>query len=175
MIDEMLCPDCGGVVGATETTDAGPPCRCFEYLNASHGSSLSGQSVEASLVDAPRPVVPKICIKCGKDVAGHRRVKDSRGYTCVDCAKEEIKQERGGRVRCRSCGHLVKEETLEDYEGTKICMTCMAERKRLQKEQIKRIGIMSARNRVEGHRTLIIAAAAGLLFLLILLHSFHLF
>ena len=174
MIDEMLCPDCGGVVGATETTDAGAPCRCFAHLSASHNSTLMGDTVDGeSTTDSPASAVAKICIVCGKDVAGHRRVKDSRGYTCYDCAKEEIKKERGDRVRCRSCGHLVKESTLENYEGTKICMNCMAERKKLQKEQVKRIGVMAARSSVESYRTLIIAGVAGLLLLLIILHSLH--
>src|SRR6266436_5989471 len=107
MAGELMCPECGGVVGETEVTDAGPPCTCF--------SSNSSDTA----VDMPSPAgaasQPKICVLCGKDVSGHRRLKDSRGYVCYNCAKEEQRQERGGRVRCRSCGRLVKEEALNDY------------------------------------------------------------
>ena len=42
MIGEMTCPDCGGIVGATETTDAGPPCRCFADHASPMSASMSG-------------------------------------------------------------------------------------------------------------------------------------
>jgi hypothetical protein len=29
MSDELICPDCGGIIGATEVTDEGKPCSCF--------------------------------------------------------------------------------------------------------------------------------------------------
>src|SRR5436309_2393163 len=71
MAGELLCPDCGGVVGATETTEAGPPCTCFT------------SSSSDTAVDMPSPAgekqEAKICVLCGKDVTGHRRLKDSRG------------------------------------------------------------------------------------------------
>src|ERR1700722_18346956 len=70
MANEMICPDCGGVVGASETTAAGPPCTCF-----------TNPAATETAVDVPSPK-EKICALCGKDVSGHRRVKDSRGYIC---------------------------------------------------------------------------------------------
>jgi hypothetical protein len=163
MAGELLCPDCGGVVGATETTEAGPPCTCF----------TSSGSKSDTAVDLPSPVVekPKICVVCGKDVTGHRRVKDSRGYLCYDCAKQEQRQERGDRVRCRSCTRMVKESALHDYEGTKICDHCLAERNALQKQQIKRLGIAHVHERHEKTRLYVLLAIAAFLLLIILLNK----
>jgi len=147
MIGELLCPECGGVVGATETTEAGPPCKCFipEPVDKSE-----------TVTDAPPPVeetpVAKICRICGKDVAGQKRVKDRLGYYCVECAREEDKKEHQGRVRCRACGHLVKEENLTLYEGTRMCPKCHRERIEVQKQQIKRMGFKAARTRAEIQR-----------------------
>lgn len=161
MAGELLCPDCGGVVGATETSDAGPPCSCFTSTTSSD-----------TAVDMPSPAgerQPKICVVCGKDVTGHRRLKDSRGYVCYSCAKEEQKKERGGRVRCRACGRLVPEEALNDYEGIKLCNKCHAERLRVQKQEIKRIGITGAHERHEKRRLYSMLAVAVLLILIIVL------
>jgi DNA-directed RNA polymerase subunit RPC12/RpoP len=146
MIGELVCPDCGGVVGATETTEAGPPCRCFVPPPADASDTVA---------DSP-PVeqvpVAKVCRICGKDLTGKKRIKDRTGYWCSDCVKEDEKQLHGGRVRCRSCGHLVKEENLTLYEGTRMCPTCYQERINLKKQQIKRMGIKAARTRAELQR-----------------------
>ena len=163
MAGELLCPDCGGVVGATETTDAGPPCTCF-----------TSDSSSDTAVDMPSPAgekpPAKLCVICGKDVTGHRRLKDSRGYICYSCAKEEQKRERGGRVRCHSCGKLVPEEALNEYEGTRICNKCNAERIKMQKQEIKRIGIVGAHDRHEKRNLYILLGIAAFLFLVIILN-----
>lgn len=163
MAGELFCPDCGGVVGATETTDAGAPCSCFT-------SGTSADTAVDMLSPANEPSgSAKLCVICGKDVSGHRRLKDSRGYVCYSCAKKEQKEERGGRVRCRGCGRLVPEESLNDYDGMKICDKCHAERLRLQKQEIKRIGITGAHERHERGRLYIMLAIAGSLLLIIVL------
>jgi len=143
MIGEMMCPECGGVVGATETTEAGPPCKCFTARRVD----------DDTVADAPPPVqeapVAKVCVVCGKDVSAAKRVKDRRGYWCLDCAKEDEKKLHGGRVRCRVCGHLTKEENLLPYEGTKMCPRCRSERLDLKKQELKRMGFKAARTRAE--------------------------
>jgi DNA-directed RNA polymerase subunit RPC12/RpoP len=118
------------------------------------------------------PPEPKICVVCGKDVSGHRRLKDSRGYVCYSCAKEEQRQERGGRVRCRGCGRLVKEETLNDYEGAQICHRCYAERQKLQKQEIKRLGLANVHTEHERRRLYSLLLVAGVLLLIIILNKF---
>src|SRR5438045_1832422 len=116
MTEVMYCPDCGGVLGATEMTDAGRPCTCFT------------QSSSAS-VAAP-PVVQekaKVCRECGKDLTGKLRVKDSRGYLCPECNQKEKQEERGDRVRCRGCSHFIKKSMMTEYEGKLYCERCYAE------------------------------------------------
>jgi len=165
MSTELMCPDCGGVVGATEATEAGPPCTCF--------TSVSKSDTAVDLPSPAEPAKPKICVLCGKDVAGHRRVKDSRGYLCYECAKAEQKKENGGRVRCRVCGRMVKEENLGEYDGTKMCDRCQHERTVANKKEIKRIGIASTHSRYEKKQLYILLSVAGFLLLIILLRQLH--
>jgi hypothetical protein len=139
---------------------------------------MGGGPVSSSdtAVDMPSPAgekaaAPKLCVVCGKDVTGHRRLKDSRGYICYHCAKAEQKRERGGRVRCRECGKLVPEEALNDYQGLKICNKCHAERLKLQKAEIKRIGIASTHERHEKKNLYVLLGIAGFLLLIIVLNK----
>jgi len=162
MGNEMICPDCGGVVGASQTTAAGPPCTCF-----------TNPAATETAVDIPSPQ-EKVCALCGKDVTGHRRVKDSRGYICYECAKDEQRRERGDRVRCGVCGRLVKESVLMDYHDAKMCPQCHAEKVAMAKQQLKRIGVAGAYSREEKRRLYIVAAIAAALLLIILLSHLHL-
>jgi hypothetical protein len=171
MVEELLCPDCGGVVGATQTTAAGPPCSCFAGMATTTTAKSSGDT------DTDMPVAPvlpqKICVICGKDVAGHRRIRETRGYLCLDCAKEEEKRDANGRVRCKVCGRMVKDEVMEAYEGTKMCPKCHRERVDMQKTKIKRIGIRTARTREELRTLYTLAGIGGFLLLIILLSLLH--
>jgi DNA-directed RNA polymerase subunit RPC12/RpoP len=173
MIDAILCPDCGGVVGATETTEAGPPCRCFKDPNVDAGPDKSNETVSDTSPTDAAPVVQKICRVCGKDVAGQKRVHDQYGYYCYDCAKEVETKERQGRVRCRVCGHLVKPESLTDYEGTKMCPTCHRERIDAQKRTIQRMGFKGARTREEVRQLKILLIIAGVLALFMIYGAYH--
>jgi hypothetical protein len=69
----------------------------------------------------------KVCHNCGKNVSGHRRVKDSRGYLCYACAKAERQAEREGKVRCKECRKLVKPEGLVAFHGKMICRKCFGD------------------------------------------------
>jgi hypothetical protein len=174
MIGELVCPDCGGVVGATEHTDAGPPCRCF--ADASLSGSLSGRSGAGGLgvtdgssaSDSPAPVVEKLCRLCGTDVAGHWRQKDSLGYLCKACARAERDRETGGRVPCRVCAKLTKPENLTEYEGTKMCPKCHRERDEARLTEIKRMGFKGAQVREELHSMYKYLIAGGALLMIIL-------
>jgi hypothetical protein len=171
MIGELLCPDCGGVVGATETTEAGPPCRCFVKDPAD--LEKSGDTVS----DAPAVEVPvaKLCRICGKDVTGHKRVRDHLGYYCYECAKEQELKEHQGRVRCQVCGHLVKPESLTPYEGTKMCPKCHNERIEARQQQIKRMGFKGARTREEIRQLKNLLMIIGVLVVIMLFSAWRVF
>src|SRR4051794_15533683 len=94
MPEIVRCPDCGGIVGATEATDEGRPCTCFTQPDHrtdddSHGTDVMPSQGAAS----PQ----KFCRVCGKDLTGKKRLKDSLGYWCPECAKEDAlkKEEKG--------------------------------------------------------------------------------
>jgi hypothetical protein len=165
MVGGILCPDCGGVVGATETTEDGDPCRCF-VAKSSDDTHMDPVDPPAADLAAPS-VRPKVCRICGKDVTGQKRAKDHTGYYCYDCHKAEEKRENYGRVRCRVCGHLVKEESLTDYEGTRMCPTCHGERIELKKQRIQRMGFVGARTRYELKQVYLLLAILAVLGIII--------
>ena len=162
MLEEVLCPDCGGVVGETEATEAGPPCRCFTAPPPSPDESPVDSSDQT-----PAPA-PKVCRLCGKDVTGKKRVRDPHGYYCYECHQEQEKKNYQGRVRCNVCGHLVKEENLIVYEGTRMCPHCHNEKIELQKKHIKQIGFRGAQTRTEAKQVLRLVMVLGVLALVIL-------
>lgn len=168
------CPDCGGIVGATTTTEHGPPCRCFESkiiskpkrpiaetrapepakeasardedarkvdLNDAENGASTERTDDSDLTgatDSPGQAVEKLCISCGKNVAGHRRVKDSRGYMCLDCAKAETARNKVQGAECPKCHRIVKEDTIATLDGERLCQRCLREARELRKPGSKR-------------------------------------
>src|SRR2546423_15198556 len=59
MATVIHCPDCGGILCATETTDAGPPCTCF---TTSAGKFTAPSSPMTSTPPRPRvdPPLPEV-------------------------------------------------------------------------------------------------------------------
>ncbi len=126
MSDEIRCPDCGGVVGAEP--DAGVKvCQCSS--SAYHPSDEMVAAAEAKLAEAAAApvVVEKICRACGKNLAGHRRIKDSLGYICVKCAEAEEEAREAGLVSCAECNRKLKPAGLIDFHGSMICRKCFAD------------------------------------------------
>jgi len=125
----LICPECGGIIGATETTDHGRPCTCFkdgEYKSTNEGdTSVFGQVLPA----------PKVCCRCGKDVSGKKRYHDSLGYWCADCHKADKVANKPKGVRCPDCGRIVSEGAIVEYEGNRICGRCRADRKEIEKQK----------------------------------------
>ena len=144
MSKHLLCPDCGGIIGATETTDEGHPCECF-------GGAGEDRLSDTDRIDSPFPggdpgtaaAVSKICFTCGNDTTGHRRIKDSRGYQCYPCAKAERRQEVGDTVKCRECGRRVRERSLREYEGMKICGRCVEHHRDVKKKSVRKVATHS--------------------------------
>jgi hypothetical protein len=167
------CPDCGGVVGATTTTDAGPPCRCFADLPARPapgGDDAPESENERTATDAPATVVEKLCALCGKNVAGHRRLKDSRGYICLDCAKAEKAAGKIQGVKCPKCMRVVKEESLNELDGQRMCQRCLREARELRRPGSKRFRKIDHQHFEQQNKTqLYVLAGVALVLLIIML------
>jgi formylmethanofuran dehydrogenase subunit E len=89
----------------------------------------------AAKSDAPE----KLCFACGKNVSGHRRTKDSRGYLCLDCAKAEIAAKKEGTIPCAQCRRRVKPAGLVLHRGEMICKLCFQAHKDAEKKIIKAV------------------------------------
>lgn len=117
------CPECGGVVGATKTTEDGPPCHC----TAKPAHPASGEATHQ------RQKPKKTCVKCGKDLARQKRLRDSYGYWCVDCHKQDKQEKEEPGIPCPECGRKVKPETLMELDGRSMCSRCYRAAKDLLK------------------------------------------
>ena len=130
MTTKLTCPDCGGVLGSPEPGVS--TCTCFK------SESFAQPSVEQSLSDThPVETLSKVCFKCGADVAGKKRYKDSRGYMCAECNKAEIAAEKAGTAQCAECGRRVKEAALTEFRGMRICKLCIVALRDADKKKVK--------------------------------------
>src|SRR5581483_5890443 len=79
MAVDLICPDCGGIIGGVGRDSEGRgPCTCVNHddpprANGSDTVSIPSLKGGYDAADGRE----KLCIVCGKNVAGHRRVKDS--------------------------------------------------------------------------------------------------
>jgi hypothetical protein len=155
----VFCPDCGGVIGATGPTEFGHACKCFAdapkpkpAAPPADAVSLRDDLDDDVVAPSPRedtastgeaapseqPKVEKLCVGCGKNVAGHRRVKDSRGYFCLDCARKESLAKKPQGAKCPKCGRIVKEESMGALDGERMCQRCLREARELARPGSKR-------------------------------------
>ncbi len=72
--------------------------------------------------DTSEATQTKVCCRCGKDLTGHTRFKDSLGYWCKECHRSEKKEREG--ERCSECGRAFPPEKLTEWEGEYRCATC---------------------------------------------------
>jgi hypothetical protein len=134
MSPDLICPECGGVLGG-ENSEQGSPCTCFTNKSTrSTDFSADGQSSGDTFVEKAAVAV-KVCCQCGKDLSGKKRLRDSRGYWCPACHKLDKAAHSPKGVKCADCSRTVSEAALTDYEGLRICAPCRAQRKKLEKEQ----------------------------------------
>ncbi len=156
---DIVCPECGGVIGGTGA-DGRRACTCNVV---SKSDTVRIEVPIPDVNDSPK----KVCISCGKNVEGHRRVKDSRGYMCYSCAKEEMRTEKEGTVRCAECGKRVKPAGLVAYDGIKICRKCFNDHKELKKKVVKKVA--TRHYDVHEKQTLIwVSVVFGVLLILVL-------
>ena len=126
MSDEMRCPDCGGVVGGTNTPGA-KTCTCFAHAPGA-----------TAVADAPISAPPtadektatrggssgkKLCRSCGKNLSGHKRFRTSKGYLCAECDADE-RANAPTLIPCFECKRRVKASALVAYRGNQVCKRC---------------------------------------------------
>lgn len=188
----VYCPDCGGVVGAKTVTEAGHPCTCFADVKpkaraapepslddlgdvapsegeVSNDDTAATDSPAASTAPAKQQA-EKLCVLCGKNVAGHRRVKDSRGYLCLDCARTEQARNKPQGARCPKCGRIVKEESIAVHDGQRMCQRCLREARELARPGSKRFRKIDDQHFEKANKTqLIVLSAIAAVLLVIML------
>jgi DNA-directed RNA polymerase subunit RPC12/RpoP len=136
----LICPDCGGVIGSAEPGVA--VCTCFAKPEESF--DVGEHSSERSLSDTEAVAeLTKRCFKCGANVAGHRRFKDSRGYLCVECNRKEMEAEKEGTAACAECGRRVKPTGLVEFRGLMICKLCKNDHTDAERKKVK---LVSSKN-----------------------------
>jgi transcription initiation factor IIE alpha subunit len=128
MTDEFLCPECGGVIGATEATAAGKPCTCV---------TQSPSNADTAVLTAQSTTPKKVCCQCGVDVTGKKRLKDSRGYWCYDCHKKDLEKQGQTRVQitCPDCGESFDEQKMIQHGGSLLCKECYRHRLRHEDDE----------------------------------------
>ena len=166
----LTCPDCGGIIGGDPSQ--GKVCICFSSSSsAKKVEELEPQtSSDTSVVDSPAPVA-KVCCKCGKDLTGKKRLRDSRGYWCYACHKLDMEANKAEGVRCADCGRVVAESALTEYDGVRICSACRADRKEFDREKKRLAPIDSkAYQQLDKNRMFWLAGVLALLLVIIILH-----
>jgi hypothetical protein len=160
-------------------TGASKPAETTTATQAAESTPQSHASSAATTTAAPTATEPKICIKCGKDVNGHRRWKDDYGnYWCLPCAKEEDRKKRAAtepaKSKCALCFTEVSVVNLIAVDGRFLCPKCVREQRELAKKTEARIGrINNAFKGQDWKRLGWMLGALGLLLLIILLRTFH--
>lgn len=131
-----------------------------------------------STANGMKVVEEKVCCKCGKNVAGHRRFHDEHGYWCYECNKADKAQKHAGKpqgVRCRGgCGRIVPEQALVEYEGKRMCQLCATELRREAKERKRFAPIDTSNYKNEDKRSVfMLLGVFGILLTIIVLRLFH--
>ena len=192
MAQEIFCPNCGGLIFSSDPDAMDmQPCTCATQAapKASSSASIATQKAESTSTSEARvgarvsepaaPVEEKICVKCGKDVNGHRRLKDDDGnYWCYACAKADDKKKRAqteaARSKCALCGEEVAITNLIAMDGRFVCPRCVREQRELEKKTENRIGrINSAYKGQDWKRLGPMLGALGVCALIIILRYFR--
>jgi hypothetical protein len=169
MANLVRCPECGGIVGATQTTDEGAPCTCFEYERAmADNNPSSGTDVMPAETTT---TVTKYCRICGKDLTGKKRLKDSLGYWCPECAEEDRARKEDKGTPCEQCHRKVPPDTLTSVDGKMMCSRCVREQRELRAPGSKRFRSVShaAYKEHEKRNMLIMAGIAVILLILMVI------
>ena len=114
----------------------------------------------------------RVCHKCGKDLRGHRRFKDSIGYWCKDCHRADKKAEVGAQTRCPDCGRLRPLDKLFPWEERQVCSSCLKENQLKAKRAGLRDLTDNSVQEAERRKLYIYGGVLGLLVLIVVLQRF---
>jgi hypothetical protein len=117
--DDAFAPDVDSLHGSTLQ---GSPL---------HGTGFHGSIVSASSDGVETPVTSeKICVACGKDVAGKKRFKDSAGqYWCYECGvRDSVQRHPEEGTECPDCKGRFAPVDMVELEGKQYCKPCSEKR-----------------------------------------------
>ena len=78
--------------------------------------------------------VHKVCCRCGTELSGKTRFKDSQGkYWCPACnEKDQLRQQP---AVCPDCKGEFTRADLQEFKGTAVCAECWEKRKQSAKRE----------------------------------------
>jgi len=172
MSTELTCPDCGGIIGASDA-DSGRACRC--WANNPGGAMNSDEPSSGDTVADRVAPAAKVCCQCGKDLAGKKRLRDSRGYWCPDCHRADKAANAPKGEKCEDCGRIVAPTALSDFGGRRICGICRNELKETAREERRLSPVKTdAYQQHDRRRVYMMFAIFAVLLLIIILRQLHL-
>lgn len=140
-LTKITCPECGGVLGTPGPGEVICTCPLAPAPSLiEDGEDEKSDTVAMSAPVAPEtPVAQKPCALCGRELAGHRRYRDSRGYICRACMKAEEEDKIAGRVACPLCKRKVREAGIVMHAGQKMCRSCFLNIKESKKVLVHKV------------------------------------
>ena len=69
----------------------------------------------------------KVCRVCGKDLRGHRRIRDGDRYICPVCDEIEREGQAPDGLPCAECGKRVHPGALRRWGAIQLCPKCYTE------------------------------------------------
>jgi hypothetical protein len=134
--------------------------------NTLHGTGFHGSIVSASNDGVETPATSqKICVACGKDVAGKKRFKDSAGqYWCYECGvRDSVQRHPEEGTECPDCHARFAPVDMVELEGKQYCKPCSEKRAiaiKREKARLARVEI-EAREEAEHRKRMLIGGAVA--------------
>lgn len=124
-------------------------------------------SSETAAFDSARKV-DKRCRVCGKDLNGHRRIRDGDAYICPVCDQLEREGQAPDGVPCAECGRKLHPGALRKWGDIKLCPRCHTEHQEQPSKKVRKVD-GRAWDDVQRQQIVIYGAVAGVLLLFMIL------
>src|SRR4051812_2811688 len=138
--------------GPTSSTSSTPP-HMHETIET---TALAGH-------DHPPAKSGKVCVACGKDVAGQKRFKDAQGrYWCYDCGVEDhVRKHPEEGATCAKCGGKFAATKVIQFEDAWDCGPCLTKAQASKKREQMRIAAAAEDARLQQRHRKMFAIGAG--------------